>query len=443
MLRTFKIGGIHPPENKVSASSKIEALPLPEIAYIPLGQHIGAPATAIVAKGDKVKVGQLIAKASGFVSANIHASVSGTVTGIESIVDGSGYPRPTVVIAVEGDEWDESIDRSSTLVEETTLSAQEITKRIADMGIVGMGGATFPSHIKLMVPDGKKAEVLIINGVECEPFLTADDRLMVERGDEVLIGVKLLMKAINVSRAIIGIENNKPEAIANLTKLAPKYSGISVQPLKVKYPQGGEKQLVKATINREIPSGGLPIDVGAVVQNVATAFATYEAVQKNKPLIDRVVTVTGKFIAKPSNFFVRVGTPISQLLEAAGGLAEGNVKLISGGPMMGKALSTEKSPVTKGTSGVLVMVENMAVRPVASECIRCAKCVSACPMGLEPFLLNKLSARKMYPELEAGKVTDCIECGSCAYTCPAGIPLLDYIRNGKSAVMQIMRSRKK
>lgn len=443
VLRTFKIGGVHPPESKISAGCKVEVLPLPEVAYIPIAQHIGAPATPVVAKGDRVKVGQLIAKSSGFVSANIHSSVSGVVAGIDSIVDASGYPRPTIVINVEGDEWDESIDRSSDLVDAITASSQDIVKHVADKGIVGLGGATFPSHIKLMVPDGKKAEVLVINGVECEPFLTADDRLMIEHGDEVLVGVKLLMKSINVDRAIIGIENNKQEAIAHLTQLCQKHSGITVQPLKVKYPQGGEKQLLKATINREVPSGGLPIDVGAVVQNVATAFATYEAVQKNKPVIERIVTVTGDAVARPSNFLVRVGTPISQLLEAAGGLTDGDVKVVSGGPMMGKALSTVASPVTKGTSGVLVLAATKALRPQASECIRCAKCVTVCPMGLEPFLLNKMSARKMFAELESNNVTDCIECGSCAFTCPAGIPLLDYIRNGKSAVMQIMRSRKK
>jgi electron transport complex protein RnfC len=443
VLRTFRIGGIHPPENKIASSSKIEVLPLPEVAYIPIGQHIGAPATALVAKGDKVKVGQLVAKSSGFVSANIHSSVSGTVSGIESIVDASGYPRPTIVVAVEGDEWEEGIDRTETLKEQITATPQEIVKLVAEKGIVGMGGATFPSHIKLMIPDGKVAEVLIINGVECEPYLTADDRLMVERGEEIMVGIKLLMMSIGVEKAIVGIENNKQQAIANLTALSKKYSGIAIQPLVVKYPQGGEKQLVKATINREIPSGGLPIDVGAVVQNVATAFATYEAVQKGKPLIDRIVTVTGEGIAKPSNFMVRVGTPISQLVEAAGGLPNGQLKVISGGPMMGKALPTISSPVTKGTSGVLVMPSEMATRPAASECIRCAKCVSACPMGLEPFLLNKLSVRKLYPELESRKVTDCIECGSCSYICPAGIPLLDYIRTGKSAVMHAIRTRKK
>lgn len=443
MLRTFKLGGIHPPENKLSANKKVELLALPEIAYIPLAQHIGAPATPIVAKGDFVKVGQLIAAASGFVSANIHASVSGTVQGVENIVDASGYARPTIAIKVEGDEWLDSINCSNALQEEIRLSASEIISRIAEMGVVGMGGATFPTNIKLAVPTGKKADVLIINGVECEPFLTADDRVMLERGEELLVGIRVLMKSLNVSKAIIGIENNKKEAIAHLSSLAKRYSEISIQPLKVKYPQGGEKQLIKATINREVPSGGLPIDVGAVVQNVGTALAAYEAVQKSKPLIERVVTVTGLTHIDPSNFRVRIGTPISQLIEKVGGLPECKVKVVSGGPMMGKALSTTSSPVTKGTSGILIMADDLALRPVKSECIRCAKCVSVCPMGLQPFLLNKMSMRKMYPELEANRITDCIECGSCSYTCPAGIPLLDFIRNGKGNVMQIMRSRKK
>lgn len=443
MLRSFKIGGIHPPENKLSSNVKIEILPLPEVAYIPLGQHIGAPATPVVAKGDYVKVGDVIAKAAGFVSANIHSSVSGVVTGIDSIVDAGGYPRPTVVVKVEGDEWLESIDRDSVLVDTISLSSEEIVKRVSEMGVVGMGGATFPTNIKLVPPQGKKAEVLIINGVECEPYLTADERAMLERGEELCVGIRILMKALNVQRAIIGIEKNKPGAIEHLSTICSKYEGISVVPLKVKYPQGGEKQLIKATINREVPSGGLPIDVGAVVQNVGTALATYEAVQKSKPLVERIVTVTGQGISKPSNFLVRIGTPVSQLIEAAGGLPDGNVKIVSGGPMMGKALSSTGAPVTKGTSGVLILSNGNEKRPVASECIRCAKCVSVCPMGLQPFLLNKLATKRVFPLLEANRITDCIECGSCSYICPAGIPLLDTIRFGKSSVIQLIRSRKK
>jgi len=442
MLKTFKKGGVHPPENKFSANAPITAAELPKVAQIPLGQHIGAPATPVVKKGDKVKVGQLIAKSSGFVSANIHSSVSGTVAKIDNIVDNSGFSRPAIIINVEEDEWEESIDRSDKIVDDLSHSAETILKKVQEAGIVGLGGATFPSHIKLSVPPGKKAEMLLINGVECEPYLTADHRLMLEKGEEMLIGVKLIMKAINVTKAAIGIENNKPDAIAHLTELAKKYDGIEVVALKVKYPQGGEKQLIKAVMNREVPSGALPIEVGAVVHNVGTAYAVYEAVQKNKPLFERVVTVTGKSIKKPSNFLVRIGTPTEQLIEAAGGLPEDTGKIVSGGPMMGKALSTINTPIAKGSSGVLVFKQEEAVRRPVQPCIRCGKCVSVCPMGLEPYLLMTLSENQIWDRSENERTMDCIECGSCVYTCPADRPLLDYIRLSKATVGKIIRSRK-
>lgn len=442
MLKTFPKGGVHPEENKFSASSPIEVIAPPQTVYIPIQQHIGAPSTPVVAKGDKVKVGTLIAKPSGFVSTNIHSSVSGTVLKIDDVLDSTGYRRPSVVITVEGDEWEESIDRSAGLKTENNLSGEEIVAKTLEAGIVGLGGATFPSHIKLAIPKNKKADVLIINGVECEPFLTSDHRLMLEKGEELMVGIKLLMKALNVSRAVIGIENNKPDAIAHLTRLANTHEGIEVNALKVKYPQGGEKQLIKAVINREVPSGGLPIDVGTVVHNVGTAFAVYEAVQKNKPLFERVVTVSGKKVSKPSNFLVRIGTPVSALIEAAGGVPEDTGKIINGGPMMGKALNTLEAPVTKGTSGILLIPEKDARRPQNIACIRCAKCVSICPMGLEPYLLMTLTEKTMWERLEKDKVLDCMECGSCSYVCPSGRPLLDYIRLGKSSVSKIIRSRK-
>jgi Na+-translocating ferredoxin:NAD+ oxidoreductase subunit C len=442
VLKTFPKGGVHPEENKFSASSPIEVIAPPQTVYIPIQQHIGAPSTPVVAKGDKVKVGTLIAKPSGFVSTNIHSSVSGTVLKIDEVLDSTGYRRPSVVITVEGDEWEESIDRSAGLKTENNLSGEEIVTKTLEAGIVGLGGATFPSHIKLAIPKNKKADVLIINGVECEPFLTSDHRLMLEKGEELMIGIRLLMRALNVKRAIIGIENNKPDAIAHLTTLASAHEGIEVNALKVKYPQGGEKQLIKAVINREVPSGGLPIDVGTVVHNVGTAHAVYEAVQKNKPLFERVVTVSGKKVNKPSNFLVRIGTPVSALIEAAGGVPEDTGKIINGGPMMGKALNTLEAPVTKGTSGILLIPEKDARRPQNIACIRCAKCVSICPMGLEPYLLMTLTEKTMWERLEKDKVLDCMECGSCSYVCPSGRPLLDYIRLGKSSVSKIIRSRK-
>jgi electron transport complex protein RnfC len=440
-LKTFPVGGIHPSENKLTAGSKIIYLPVPESVTIPVSQHIGAPATVIVNKGDNVKTGQPIATSKGFVSSNIHSSVSGKVTKIDSVADASGYKQTAVFIDVEGDEWIESIDRSNTIDRNIKLTPAEISKRCLDSGIVGMGGATFPSHVKLAVPEGKKCEVLIINGVECEPCLTSDHELMLEKGEEILIGVSILMKALSVDKAMIGIENNKTDAIRHLSDLASGFKGITVHALQVKYPQGAEKQLIKALINREVPSGRLPLEVGAVVHNVGTAFAVYEAVQKNKPLFERVVTITGKSLSKPGNFFVRTGTPVRKLIEAAGGLPEDTGKIVSGGPMMGKAINNIDVPVVKGTSGIVIFSREEAKRKQVNPCIRCGKCVSVCALSLEPFLLMALSERGFFEKAESERITDCMECGSCSYTCPADRPLLDYIRLGKSTVTRMARER--
>lgn len=442
MLKTFKIGGVHPAENKLSANKSVEQLPLPKTVTIMVAQHIGAPSKIIVQRGDEVKVGQIVAQSAGFVSTNIHSSVSGKVAKIDTVTDSSGYKKDAIVINVQGDDWDESIDRSEELITDTELDAKTIVEKILAAGIVGLGGATFPTHVKLSPPPGMKAEVLLINGVECEPYLTADHRLMLEKGQEMLVGTKLLMKALNVNRAVIGIENNKPDAITHLSILAKDFSGVEICPLKVQYPQGGEKQLIKAVTGREVPSGALPIAVGAVVNNVGTALAVYEAVQKNKPLFERIVTVTGKSLSNPSNFLVRIGTPISDLIEAAGGLPGDTAKVISGGPMMGKALSTIDIPVTKGTSGILIINEKEGHRKQMQNCIRCGRCTNVCPMGLEPYLLMSLGQKKIWDKAENENVMDCIECGSCSYTCPANRPLLDYIRFGKMTVGGIIRSRK-
>lgn len=443
MLKTFKLGGVHPPENKLSKDKKIEVLPLPKSVFIPVAMHIGAPAIPLVKKGDVVKVGQVIAQSSSFVSTNIHSSVSGTVKKVDFSADSSGYPKQGIFIDVDGDEWSESIDRSPALNKEINLSGEEIVKRIHEAGIVGLGGATFPTHVKLVPPKGMKAEVLLLNGVECEPYLTSDHRLMLEKADEIMVGIQLLMKAMNVDKAVIGIENNKPDAIKLLSEKCKSVKGVSVVALKVQYPQGGEKQLINAVTGREVPSGALPIAVGAVVSNVGTAFAVYEAVQKNKPLFERVVTVTGKGLAKPSNFHVRIGTSTSELVAAAGGLPENTGKVISGGPMMGKAISSLEVPVTKGTSGILLIPEQEAKRDQVLNCIRCSRCTTVCPMGLEPFLLMTLGEKQIFDRAENERVMDCIECGSCSYTCPSSRPLLDYIRFGKGKVGAIIRSRKK
>ncbi|MBK6963413.1 MAG: electron transport complex subunit RsxC [Bacteroidales bacterium] len=443
MLKTFKLGGIHPGENKLSAGAAIEILPLPTQVCIPVSQNLGAPSKVVVEKGAVIRTGQLIAKGEAFISSNVHSSVSGKVTKIDSVIDTSGYKRPAVYIDVEGDEWEESIDRSQDIISDIRLSREEIISRLNETGIVGLGGATFPSHVKLMIPEGKKAEYLLINGVECEPYLTSDHRLMLERGREMMIGVKILMKGLNVTKAYIGIERNKPDAIDHLLKISAEFPGIEIIPLKVKYPQGGEKQLIKAVLNREVPSGKLPIEVGCVVNNVGTALAVYEAVQKNKPLIDRVVTVTGKSLKKPSNLLVRIGTPVNQLIDFAGGLPEDTGKVINGGPMMGKALTSLEVPVVKGTSGILILPENESRRIPVINCIRCARCISVCPMGLEPVLLAQLSENQVYEAAEKEHILDCIECGSCQYTCPAGRPLLDYLRLGKNKVGVIIRNRGK
>jgi electron transport complex protein RnfC len=441
-LKTFPKGGVHPPDLKIASGSAISVLPLPEIACIHLSQHLGAPAQPVVAKGDVVKVGQLIAEVSGFVSASIHSPFSGIVQKIEPAPDASGYAKPAIFIEVKGDEWLESIDRTATLAKPNGITGDEIISKVKEMGIVGLGGATFPSHVKISVPKGKKADILIINGVECEPYLTSDHRLMLEKGEEILTGTQLLMRALGVDRAVIGIERNKPDAISHLGGLVAGYPGITVCALKVKYPQGGEKQLIKAITGREVPSLGLPIEVGAVVHNVGTAFAVYEAVLKNKPLFERVVTVTGKNLSQTANFQVRIGTPVSQLIDAVGGLPENAAKVINGGPMMGKALPVLGVPVTKGTSGILIMAEQESSRKQSMNCIRCSRCSSVCPMGLEPYLLMSLGEAKRWEDMETERTLDCMECGSCSYTCPSHRALLDYIRIGKSNVNRIIRARK-
>ncbi len=444
-IRTFRIGGIHPEENKLTHEVPTQVAPLPKQAIFPLSQHIGAPAKPVVAKGDKVKVGTVLAEAGGFVSAPIHSSVSGTVAKIDTSFDATGYRKPVIIINVEGDEWEESIDRSETL--ETVeahpeLTPEEIVERIKNAGVTGMGGAGFPTFIKLCPPPTAKAECVIINAVECEPYITSDYRLMMEHADEILEGLKLLMKAAKVDKGYIGIETNKPKAIQLLTEKIAQLPQIEVVPLKQRYPQGGEKQLVDAVIRRQVPAPpAIPVNVGAIVQNVGTAFAVYQAVMKNKPLFERYTTVTGKQLSQPGNFLVRMGTPMKDLLALCGGIPEGEHKLLAGGPMMGKALNTDEVPVCKGTNSVTLISGEEAVRKDPDPCIRCAKCVGACPMGLEPYLLATLSAKKNWERAEREDIVSCIECGSCQFTCPSHRPILDNIRLGKSTVMGIIRAR--
>lgn len=446
--RTFSIGGVHPNDAKISRDCAIEALPLPQTVYISLAQHIGAPAKPVVAVGDKVKVGQPIAEPGGFVSAFIHSSVSGTVKSIGPRKDLAGNTQTYVEIAVEGDEWLESIDRSETIVTDIPEDGKAIIEKIRLGGVVGLGGATFPTHVKLTPPPGKKCEMLIINGCECEPYLTSDFRTLLEKGEQVVVGTALIKQALGVASATIAIEDNKPEAIEHIQKVlaelkgkSSKFDGIEVLSLMKKYPEGGEKQLIDAVMHRQVKSGGLPIDVGAVVQNVATALAVYDAVQKNKPLIDNSVTVTGECFPKQANLLVRVGTPLRYIIDYLGGVPENAAKIISGGPMMGKAIANLDAATLKGTGALLFLTAEQTKRHPEGHCIRCGKCADACPMGLEPFLLYRLAKVGNTDELEANAVQDCIQCGCCLYTCPSYIPLLDIISMARGQVMGIMKAR--
>ena len=444
-LRTFSMGGVHPEENKITADKGTVVAALPKQAIFPLGQHIGAPAKPVVTRGDKVKVGTLIAEAGGFVSAPIHSSVSGTVVKVDSAIDATGYRHPAIYINVEGDEWEESIDRSDkleTLADHQELTPEEIVSRIKEAGVTGMGGAGFPTFIKLCPPPGAKAECVILNGVECEPYITSDYRLMMEHADEILVGLDLLMKAAKVERGYIGIEDNKPEAIALFEKKTASDPRVEIIALEKKYPQGGEKQLVDAVTGRQVPAPpAIPVNVGAIVQNVGTAYAVYQAVMKRKPLFERYTTVTGKKLSNPGNFLVRMGTPMRDLIEACGGMPEGENKVLAGGPMMGKSVVSTDVTVCKGTNSITILTDADAHRKPIQPCIRCAKCVSACPMGLEPYLLATLSSFKEWERLEAEQVTSCISCGSCQFTCPSHRPILDNILQGKGVVMGIIKSR--
>ena len=430
-VKTFSMGGIHPNKYKMTSASPIMDAGLPEIVTIPVKQHIGAPAKILVKKGDKVKIGTLLADADGIISADVHSSVSGEVLKIESAEGGNGYLEDMITIRVEGNEYEETIDRTGQISRDIPLTAAEIIGKIREAGIVGMGGAGFPTPVKATVPEGKKVDCLIINGIECEPFLTADERLMIEKAEQIVLGAKILNKALGIQNAIIAVDENKPKAIEILNKITKTYIGVNVQPCATKYPQGGEKQLIAAITGHEVPSGKLPVDVGCVVQNVGTVFAIYEAVTKNKPLYERVITVSGDACAHPGNFLVRIGTPISYLIEKTGGLNKNVAQVILGGPMMGSAVTNIHAPVTKLTSGILLLSEKLSHKEQETDCIRCGKCALVCPVGLEPFLIRRLMSEYQTDKLRAAHVQDCIECGCCAYTCPARIPLLDYCKLAK------------
>jgi len=435
MLKTFKQGGIHPPENKLTCTKPIRSLPIPQTVYVPIAQHIGIPSEIVVEVKQKVEAGQMIAKSGGYVSSSIHSPVAGTVTKLDKIIDSSGYKKQCIVIRSDAAEI---ADRAELpLKTEIEMDAEAILNQINSCGIVGLGGATFPSFVKLHVDPKSKIDTLLINGVECEPYLTADHSLMLAKAPEIVVGIHILLKALGIQKAIIGIEANKQDAIQKFLDICKGNQQIQVAALKVKYPQGGEKQLIKALLNREVPKGGLPHQVGVIVHNVGTIFAIYEAVQHHKPLTDRVVTVTGKKVKDPGNFWVKIGTPIKDLIDAVGGMPTDTRKILNGGPMMGKALKNLDVPVTKGTSGIVIISDTEAERETAMSCIKCARCISVCPMGLEPYLLMDL-VEKNRPQITFDNdVMTCIECGSCSYICPSHRPLLDYIRYGKDLVKKL------
>lgn len=436
MKKTFKKGGIHPAANK-TASLSIDLQPLPMVACVPLSQHIGAPAKPIVAKGDKVLRGQKIAECASFLSASVHAPISGTVTAVDNVVMPSGKPAQAIVITAceaehEADTqvreayWTAIVPGRTDRELSESLTPDDIRARIADAGIVGLGGAAFPSHVKFALKPDQKADCLLLNGCECEPFLMCDDALMCKYPERIIEGIELMLKASGIPKAIIGIEDNKPDAIAALNAALDPRHDISVQPLKTKYPQGGEKQLIEAITGRRVASGALPISVGVIVNNIATAFAVWQAVATGQPLIERVVTITGDIPAdERRNYIAAIGTPFSDFTFTL----PPESRAVVGGPMMGRTAVRLDTPVTKGTSGLTVLAESRR-RPV-QPCIRCGACVDACPMGLEPYLLSTYGRLRMWPEAKAADVADCLECGACSYSCPSSRPLLDYIRLAK------------
>jgi len=429
-LLTFK-GGTHPPHGKKYSEKKaIEKATEPKVVRIPLSQHIGAPCKSIVEKGDYVKVGQKIGEPLAFVSAPVHSSVSGTVksVGIEKVAGGSGE---CVVIESDGKfEVSENVITKGALED---LNGKEILEIIKEAGIVGMGGAGFPTHVKLSPPPEKDIDLLILNGAECEPYLTADHRLMLERADDIVYGLKALMKVLEVSKGYIGIESNKPDAIKAMEKAA-EGENIVIQGLKTKYPQGAEKQLIDAISGREVPSGGLPMDTGAVVNNVATAYAVAQAIKTGMPLIQRICTVTGNAVAEPKNLEIRVGTELTEIIEQCGGYSETPGKIILGGPMMGRATSSVDVPSTKTTSGILIFDKEHAVIDEPVYCIKCGKCVDVCPIKLLPVYLSSHAEHGNLDKIKELNVMDCIECGACSFVCPSKRRLLEGIRLGKNRI---------
>jgi electron transport complex protein RnfC len=434
-------GGVHPPYSKeLSKDRPIQVAEIPELLVVPLVQHIGAPCEAAVSSGDSVMEGQLLGKARGFVSAPVHSPVSGKVKKIEKVLHPLGQLVPAVSVQPDGKEEKGYLAPLGDNIEQ--LDAKQIVDRVMEAGIVGLGGATFPAHVKFSPPKGKPIDTFIVNGCECEPYLSADHRLMLERARDIITGAKMIGKVLRVSRIIVAVEENKPDALEAM-KRASDSENIVCMVTETKYPQGAEKVLIKALLGREVPSGGLPMDVGVVVSNVGTALAVCEAVREGKPLIDRVVTLTGNGVSTPGNFLVKIGTPLSFLVEKAGGLVGTTGKIVMGGPMMGIAQASLDVPVIKGTSGVLILQEEPSMHEGYLPCIKCSFCVQACPVSLLPSKLSVIAEAKNWKLAESYGANDCIECGSCAYVCPSKRPIVQFIKTAKLKLREIKAREKK
>lgn len=433
--KTFR-GGVHPDDKKqISNYVKIEDFQTPKIMVYPVQQHIGKPAKVLVNVGDSVKIGQLIAEADGYVSANIYASVSGTVTAIKPHIHPNGNMVDSII--VENDFKDEYIKEFNEEKDIDKLSPEDIVNIVREAGIVGMGGATFPTHVKLSPPS--PIDTVIINGAECEPYITSDHRLMLEHPKCILTGIKAVMKAVGAQRAFACVESNKPDAIEKLTEIFAECENINTVAVKAKYPQGSEKQMIEAVTGRQVPSGGLPSDVGVVVLNIDTVWAIADAINKGLPLIYRIVTLSGGAVANPKNYMVRLGTPVKDIIETAGGFRKDPAKILLGGPMMGNAIYNTDVPVIKGTGAIIALTENEVKATEPTVCVRCGKCVDACPIHLQPLMLREYSIKNDYASLKKFHILDCMECGACAYICPGRQNPVQYIRNAKPKVLEMVK----
>ena len=437
--KTFR-GGVHPPEFKeLTENCAFVTMPIPDQIILPLSQHLGKEASPQVKKGEDVLPGQLIAQAEGFISAPVHTPIAGKVLSLGKEQTSSGFPKDSVVI-----KTNEAVELEKIFLQALnpeSITPEGIRERVALAGIVGQGGAAFPTSVKLTPPKDKVIEVVILNGCECEPYLTRDYRFMIERPGDLISGLKLIMKALGVKRGVIGIEDNKPDAIKLLEDKVQNEEGLEIVSLKTKYPQGAEKMLIKAVTGKEVPPGKLPMDVGAVIQNIGTAISIHDAVVHGEVLTTAALTVSGKGIKIPQNLIVPVGTPIQNVIDFCGGVTDDAVKIVVGGPMMGNAQFDLNAPVMKATSGILVLTKDEVTENPETPCLRCGQCVGACPLNLLPTKLSRYSQLQRYEDAEGAGITVCMECGTCAYTCPANIPLVQWIRLGKQRVLEMQKER--